>query len=86
MVDLNLIYLLANQSNPMGEITINLNGEKTTIKNPCIVNLLKQLQLNESHVIIEINNQIIPKQQLSNTRLTNNDTVKIIRYIGGGKN
>ena len=70
----------------MGKITINLNGEKTTIKTPSIVNLLKQLQLNESHVIIEINNQIIPKQQLSNTRLTNNDTVEIIRYIGGGKN
>lgn len=69
----------------MGEITILLNGENTRIKTTSITALLAQLKLDVNHVIVEINHQIIPKEELNKTNLSHNDTVEIIRYIGGGK-
>ena len=34
--------------------------------------------------IIELNSKIIASKNIPNTRLSNNDNIEVIRYIGGG--
>ena len=70
----------------MGKITIKLNGENQPIKSSSITALLSSLQLNQNHVIVELNNTIIANNQYETTILNDNDVVEIIRYIGGGEN
>ena len=49
-----------------------------------ILQLINELNLQIDHIIVEVNNAIIPSQDIPTTMLKNNDKVEIIRYIGGG--
>ena len=69
----------------MGKITIQLNGKETVVAKGNISDLLKNHKLNPTMVIVEINGTIISKTSYQKTTLNENDTVEIIRYIGGGK-
>ena len=68
----------------MGEIKINLNGISTKISKQTIENLLLSKKLNPNLVIIELNNQTVSKEKYNSITLSDNDTLEIIRYIGGG--
>ena len=78
------LYLLANQSNTMGSLTIILNGEEKQTHSGNVLQLIYELNLQVDHIIVELNNTIIPMQDIPTTTLKNNDKVEIIRYIGGG--
>ena len=69
----------------MGKITITLNGKKTQVLAHSIEELLKLNQLNPNLIIVEHNNVILNKHHYKTTPIAPNDTIEIIRYIGGGK-
>jgi sulfur carrier protein len=69
----------------MGSITVTLNGTIHNTSANTIGSLLNELGFIPSQVIVELNGEILTKQTLLNTQLAPNDTVEIIRYIGGGK-
>ena len=75
---------MANQSNTMGSLTIILNGEEKQTHSGNVLQLIYELNLQVDHIIVELNNTIIPMQDIPATTLKNNDKVEIIRYIGGG--
>ena len=69
----------------MGTINIQLNGEKNQTSNSSVMALLSELNLNPEHVIVEINGTVLNKNTIINQPIKSNDTIEIIRYIGGGQ-
>jgi thiamine biosynthesis protein ThiS len=66
-------------------ITIVLNGEDKTIsKNTNINQLLKDLDLENVRLAVEINKEIIPRSGYSLHALNEHDIVEIVQAIGGG--
>ncbi len=70
----------------MGKITFSLNGVQTSIeKLSSIQSLIKLKNLNPNLIIIEYNGTILAKEKFKKTEIKDNDSIEIIRYIGGGK-
>ena len=63
---------------------ILLNGSSYSIKDSCSLNsLIENLDLNGKYAV-EINQDIIPRSQYSNTKIYTGDKVEIVQAIGGG--
>jgi len=63
-----------------------VNGENQTFSTPIISikELLSRLNIAEQGRIIELNNKIIKKENLSKVTLKNLDSIEIIQFMGGG--
>ncbi len=46
--------------------------------------LVKEKQLVTNHIVIELNAQIIPREQWPETRLNKGDCLEIVSFVGGG--
>lgn len=66
-------------------ITIRLNGKPFTAQTAATVTaLLQEHSLHPEHVVVEINEQIIPRENYTSHKITNDDVVEILRFVGGG--
>lgn len=66
-------------------MNITLNGSEKKLKDiASISSLLKDLSLNPKTVVVELNNEIIQPGSYDEQTLTENDSVEIIRFVGGG--
>ena len=66
-------------------INVTINGAQTSIQsNTSIRNIIKSYSLNPNSIIVEVNETIIEKKNYNATILNENDSVELIRYIGGG--
>ena len=64
---------------------ITVNGKTREIQDGiCIQELLDQMQLDCMQVVVEHNNNIIPRQRLADTPLNNGDALEVIHFVGGG--
>ena len=64
---------------------IIVNGTAREIQDGiCIQELLDQMQLDCMQVVVEHNNNIIPRQRLAETPLNNGDALEVIHFVGGG--
>nr|WP_309656209.1 sulfur carrier protein ThiS [Halomonas vilamensis] len=68
---------------------IRLNGEPYTLESTLdtsvsAADLVEQLGLSGRRIAVEINETIVPKSQLADTRLAEGDQVEIVHAIGGG--
>ena len=64
---------------------ITFNGTPREIQaGITIQELLDQMHLDCMQVVVEHNNNIIPRQRLAETSLTNGDTLEVIHFVGGG--
>jgi sulfur carrier protein len=69
----------------MKKIKIKVNGEVKVVKeNTKLSNLVKILKISVKKVAIELNQEIIDKNNLKTIKLKNNDKVEIVHFIGGG--
>ncbi|MDR5899274.1 sulfur carrier protein ThiS [Halomonas vilamensis] len=73
----------------MSQIQIRLNGEPYTLESTLdtsvsAADLVEQLGLSGRRIAVEINETIVPKSQLADTRLAEGDQVEIVHAIGGG--
>jgi len=67
------------------EIKIYINGkEKIISAETNILELLKELNLQPERVAVEINKNVIPKQEFSNYVLKDGDKIEVVRFVGGG--
>jgi len=66
------------------KITIYINGEKKIIKPQNLDTLIDNLNINKDNIAIEINRNIINKNNYKKYLLKNNDKVEIVNFIGGG--
>ncbi len=66
-------------------IQIILNGKPHNIKEKTnIISLLQTLSLSEKKVAIEINEEVIPRDNYDKKILLAKDRVEIVHFIGGG--
>jgi sulfur carrier protein len=65
-------------------MTINVNGNKETIENESLAVYLENKKINRNSVVIELNEAILKKEDVENINLKENDSIEIIRFIGGG--
>ena len=64
---------------------IIFNGKAREIQDGIFIQeLLDQMQLDCMQVVVEHNNNIIPRQRLAETPLNNSDTLEVIHFVGGG--
>lgn len=61
-----------------------INGKGYQLKDITIKEVLKEFSLNEEKVVVEVNFQIIPKEQYANFILKENDSLEVISFVGGG--
>ncbi len=67
------------------KIKIKLNGKFSTInENLSLSIFLKELKIPLKKVAIELNQEIIDKNNLRTIKLKNNDKIEIVHFIGGG--
>jgi sulfur carrier protein len=67
------------------KIKIKLNGKFSTInENLSFSTFLKKLKIPLKKVAIELNQEIIDKNNLKTIKLKKNDKIEIVHFIGGG--
>ena len=67
------------------KIKIKLNGKFSTInENLSLSTFLKELKIPLKKVAIELNQEIIDKNNLKTIKLKKNDKIEIVHFIGGG--
>jgi sulfur carrier protein len=67
------------------EIAIVCNGLPQSLKKGSTVgNLLAVKKIDPACVVVELNREIIQKEAFGPTILKNNDSIEILRFVGGG--
>ena len=67
------------------KIKIKINGKFSTInENLSLSAFLKELKIPLKKVAIELNQEIIDKNNLKTIKLKNSDKIEIVHFIGGG--
>ena len=64
--------------------SIICNGEEKKVAAKNIEQLLSELNLGEKKVAVELNQEIIPRDNYSNTKVSEGDSVEIVHFVGGG--
>ena len=66
-------------------IEIQLNGKTHHLKKSLNVSqLLNSLMINKKKVAIEINGEVLSKDNYDSYRIKQNDVIEIVTFIGGG--
>ncbi len=69
----------------MSAIEIHVNGEPRTVAEGTTVHtLLIALGLQASHVAVERNRVIVPRDRRESTVLQRGDALEIVTFVGGG--
>lgn len=64
---------------------ITLNGQKLSItENLSVASLVDQRELNPKQIAIEINCQIVPREEYDRVFLADGDSVELVTLAGGG--
>jgi len=67
------------------KIKIRVNGKLSSINdNLSLLNLLNHLKIPLKKVAIELNLEIVDKNNLKKINLKNNDKIEVVHFIGGG--
>ena len=66
-------------------LKITVNGSSVQISEGAnITDLLRNLDLNNGMVAVELNAQIVPKIEYSGRLLKEGDVLEIVHFVGGG--
>ncbi len=64
---------------------VHLNGEPRDLASPLsLAALLEQLGMKQDRVAVELNREIVPRQQWAGTALSDGDKLEIVHFVGGG--
>ncbi|WP_058485750.1 sulfur carrier protein ThiS [Defluviitalea phaphyphila] len=64
---------------------IILNGKKENVQeNITLMDLILSKNLNPDTIVVEYNLNIVKKEEWSNTFLKENDSIEVLRFVGGG--
>ena len=67
-------------------IDVTVNGQSRRLaEGTTVAQLLQQLSINPQQVVVEVNVQIIQRDQRATMVLTPGDSVEIVRFVGGGE-
>ena len=63
---------------------IVVNGEQKEIGPLSVLGLLELLEIDPRRVAVELNLEILPKQDYATTNLQDGDRIEIVQFVGGG--
>ena len=79
------VLIKINSSLKKGGGLVLLNGKQVALeKEKTIAQLLSENKVNENRVVVELNKEIIVKEDFSKINLKDDDTVEVISFVGGG--
>ena len=66
-------------------VAITVNGKTRTLEAELsLQDLLQDLGMTKGRIAVELNGKIVPRSQFSSQRISNLDSIEIVRAIGGG--
>lgn len=67
-------------------MNIQLNGKRMTLDShiTTIQQLLALYELEQRIVVVEVNEDIVPKDQYAVTTIADDDKIEIVHFVGGG--
>ena len=66
-------------------LNIRVNGKaREVLPGTTVSGLLAELGLESRPVVVELNNNIIEKADFASLKLTEDDVVEIVQFVGGG--
>lgn len=65
-------------------MNIIINGESRALPAETLVALVEQLGMKSDRVAIELNREIVPRDQWAQTHLSEGDRLEIVHFVGGG--
>ena len=63
---------------------ICINGKKIENNEIILSSYLEENGINPQRIAVELNGEILPKTQYSDTVLKDGDVVEIVNFVGGG--
>jgi thiamine biosynthesis protein ThiS len=64
---------------------LRINGDERQFQAPLsLQGLLEQLGMKADRVAVELNQNIVPREQWANTALSEGDRLEIVHFVGGG--
>ncbi len=74
----------ADRENPL-PMKLQINGENRDFEPPLTLSgLVEQLGMKQDRVAVELNRNIVPREQWSETSLSEGDRLEIVHFVGGG--
>ena len=65
---------------------IHLNGNEKEITSPFTISaLVHDLGMKEDRVAVELNRNIVPRQNWPQTFLSEGDSLELVHFVGGGQ-
>lgn len=62
-----------------------INGEDRNLEGPLtLTGLLTRLEMKSDRVAVELNLDIVPREQWTTTNLSEGDCLEIVQFVGGG--
>ncbi len=69
----------------MNELSVTINGEPRRVPGPATArSLLEHLGLDPRGVVVELNEEIVRRPQLSETVIDDGDRIEVVHFVGGG--
>jgi len=66
-------------------MNLQINGDLREFSSPLsLASLLEQMGLRADRVAVELNRNIVPRDQWSATSLKDGDQLEIVHFVGGG--
>lgn len=67
-------------------MTLRINGEDKTYDGPLtLASLIANMGLKSDRVAVELNRDIVPRDQWDKTNLSEGDRLEIVHFVGGGR-
>ena len=68
-----------------GEMKLQINGAARDFSSPLsLASLVEQLGMKQDRVAVELNRNIVPREQWAETSLREGDRLEIVHFVGGG--
>mgnify|MGYP006296664307 CR=1 FL=1 len=66
-------------------MNIQINGEQREVSESLsVTELLVELDLNPSLVVVELNREILDRSRYEETRIREGDVLELVHFVGGG--
>lgn len=65
-------------------MNLHINGEGRDFSCGTLAALIEQLGMKSDRVAVELNHNIVPRDEWAATRLNDGDRLEIVHFVGGG--
>lgn len=63
---------------------VRVNGVEMDVMADTIAKLLKELDINPSRVVVEVNFEIVKRVHFDEYKIKEGDSIEIVNFVGGG--